>query len=361
VKGRIERVKPSTADGRARKTELKKLIRDSRTSRADRERYRMELDEVSPPINPAERFEPKILSGSLTKNEDSTDGESILSETPAANPLTEKTGTPVLQAEARGSGTPIEWARRLDAAKQALASQLAAKKLRIDDTLCAVAEEHAKFGYEVWTGRTDWEDLPREGRAKIVTCQLKFWRREPVVDVPTWAEGAWFYFMQLSAVEKLKERAAIEQSKKLTTPESRAKIFEQLKIAERMVTPMPEKYWKEEPLTNPPAVEAEPFERVEPVQKPTFALQSAPVVPVAPEPTPIQAAGIDLASRAALILGTDGWLTKLSQHSDEMRTRILAALGDELLRAGAVSGDFAAKLYNASRPRAVSAYPERKF
>jgi hypothetical protein len=44
-----------------------------------------------------------------------------------------------------------------------------------------------------------------------------------------------------------------------------------------------------------------------------------------------------------------------------MRTRIIAALSDELLKAGNVSGDAAARIYNTLRPRAVSRFPERKF
>ena len=68
----------------------------------------------------------------------------------------------------------------------------------------------------------------------------------------------------------------------------------------------------------------------------------------------------DLAARAALVLRTDGWLSRLAQHSDDMRARIIAALSDEILRVGHVSGDFAAKLYNDFRPRAVSGFPERK-
>src|SRR6266576_1051329 len=85
--------------------------------------------------------------------------------------------------------------------------------------------------------------------------------------------------------------------------------------------------------TNEPATPAPSIPRIAPpsgppskvpapVQGPTFALRSAPEVRVPePEPTPIQAAGMDLAARAALIMATDGWLTKLSMHSPEMRER----------------------------------------
>jgi hypothetical protein len=83
-----------------------------------------------------------------------------------------------------------------------------------------------------------------------------------------------------------------------------------------------------------------------------------------PEPMkmdPIARVAADLAARAELLIKTDSWLGSLSLHSPEIHTRIIAALSSELLQRGFVSGDFAAKLYNDLRPRAVSAYPERRF
>jgi hypothetical protein len=108
--------------------------------------------------------------------------------------------------------------------------------------------------------------------------------------------------------------------------------------------------------------------------KPTAAhesLQTAERVrtnPVPPgtqpdEPTlnPIERASADLAARAALVLKTDSWLSRLAQHSPDMRTKILASLSEELLRAGFVNGDFATRLYNDSRPKALSQFPPRQF
>jgi len=343
VKGRIERLKPSTAQGRERKTELKKLIRDSRTSRADRERYRLELDEVSPPANPAERFVPKILNGSADDIREpkptNADLQALIDRVEAKH---------ANGSSPDASGPSGELARQLDAAKRTIEPQLKAKTLHIDDALCTIAEAHAKFGYEIWTGRGDWEDIPRDGKAAIVTCQLKHWRGEPVFEHPTWGGAAWGYFMQLPAVEKLKARGAFEQFKENSTPESRKKIFEHLKIAERMNEPVPEKYRTEPPTALP---QAEPE-----------APNPAPMR-TEPEPRlgPVEQAGVDLATRAALVLATDSWLSRLSLHSDEMRNRIIAALSDELLKSGCVSGDFCTKLYNQTRPRAVSQFPERKF
>lgn len=67
---------------------------------------------------------------------------------------------------------------------------------------------------------------------------------------------------------------------------------------------------------------------------------------------PIVRASMDLAARALLVLQTDSWLSRLAEHSAEMRTKILGAVSAELLRTGFVGGDFCARLYNDSRPRA---------
>jgi hypothetical protein len=106
----------------------------------------------------------------------------------------------------------------------------------------------------------------------------------------------------------------------------------------------------------PPVVSAE-VKRAVPVEKRSAAVSTES------EPTlnPIERASADLAARAALVLRTDSWLSRLAEHSPDMRTRILAGLSEELLRAGFVNGDFAAKLYNDIRPRALSAFPPRQF
>jgi len=72
-------------------------------------------------------------------------------------------------------------------------------------------------------------------------------------------------------------------------------------------------------------------------------------------------ASMDLAARADLVIRTDSWLSRLAEHSPDMRTKILASLSQELLRAGFVNGDFCARLYNDSRPRALSQFPPRQF
>jgi len=80
-----------------------------------------------------------------------------------------------------------------------------------------------------------------------------------------------------------------------------------------------------------------------------------------PEPDPIVLASAELSARALLVLRTDSWLSRLAEHSPDMHTKIIASLSEELLRVGFVSGDFAARLYNDSRPRALSQFPPRQL
>jgi hypothetical protein len=82
-----------------------------------------------------------------------------------------------------------------------------------------------------------------------------------------------------------------------------------------------------------------------------------------PEPAldPIVQASANLAARTALVMQSDSGLSRLAEHSPEKKTQIIASISQELLRAGFAAGDFLARTYNALRPRAVSAFPERKF
>jgi hypothetical protein len=106
-----------------------------------------------------------------------------------------------------------------------------------------------------------------------------------------------------------------------------------------------------------PAVVSTEAKRADSVEK-----RAATVSPE-PEPMldPIARAAADLNARAALLIKTDSWLTLLSEHSPEMRARVVAGLSAELLQSGFISADVAAKLYNDLRPRALSAYPERRL
>jgi hypothetical protein len=237
----------------------------------------------------------------------------------------------------------------LDAAKRAIEPQLKAKVLHIDDTVTNIAEDHARFGYEIWTGRSDWEEMERAGRAAITTCQLKIWRKEPVfTERPTWGNAAWEYFMGLPATEKVRLRQTFEKQKR--APEQWHKTFEQLNIAERMKEVMPERYFAESQQPTPEAQDAAPV-KVEKTKEP----ETEPAL------DPIVQASANLAARAALVMKSDSGLSRLAEHSPETRTRIEACLIDELLRNGSASGEFLARTYNALRPKGLFAFPERTF
>jgi hypothetical protein len=111
------------------------------------------------------------------------------------------------------------------------------------------------------------------------------------------------------------------------------------------------------PTPTIPIVPPEPIQTWEPVE-----LNRVPVnARTEPVLDPIARAAADLNACAALVLQTDSWLSRLAEHSPDMRTKIIASLSDELLRTGFVSGDFCARLYNDSRPRALSQFPPRQF
>jgi len=322
---RIKRHKPSTDAERKRAAELRKLIRDSRTSRADRERYRLELDEVSPPLNPADLVAPKILSGSPARNEDS-------------KPLTRDLLALCDRVEARRAG---EESILLPSPPALSAADI--QTVREMDLKEASAEWYRLV-------QSQW---PEKGFERIAQrTWLLRWRMDTLKG--TVSESFADYVKPI----QLRFEADMEFSARfaVASPEQRDTMLDK-RLAWMHTTPAPSI-----PRIAPPS--GPPSKGPAPVHDwPTFALRSAPEVPVEPEPpmTPIQAAGMDLAARAALIMATDGWLTKLSMHSPEIRTRIIAALRDELLKVGCVTGDFCAKLYNNSRPRALSQYPERKF
>jgi hypothetical protein len=171
---------------RTARDEYRELRRELKNPRTKSRRLEIEarLDEMAP--NPKHQgtlsseppAPPKDWKEALIDRVEATraNGSSAAEAASATSILSP--GTPV------SSGLSGELARSLDEAKRAVEPQLKAKALHIDDALCTIAEAHAKFGYEIWTGRSDWDELPHDA---IVTCQLKHWRNEPVFQRPTWA------------------------------------------------------------------------------------------------------------------------------------------------------------------------------
>lgn len=319
-----KRERPKTRQDRARVHEINRLLR---TRGGLTPEYRASLEAEK------DRLAPVIQVGSLSQK-----ASELVSADFSGTP-----DSPAIKADDARAAL----ARKLDAAKKAFESQLSAKVLNISDALCVIAEQHAKFTYEVWSGRSDWENLPHSDRAAIVTCQLRVWRKQPLFERPTWGEAAWAYFMGLTAVEKL--RLSGEFAK--LTPEQRANIFKQTGVVKRAVQVMEDKYFTEPQGSTSDGQSITPSQLPEPL----LTEETTPLL------DPIAAASANLAARSALLLQSDSWLSRLAEHSPEMRTRIIAGLSQELLRAGCVGGDFSARLYNELRPRAVGAFPERKF
>jgi len=312
------------------------------TDREARTEYRALRKELKRRTSLARRTEIEARLDSLCK-------KSILSEATPAQTETPRTPQYLAPLPA-GEGDRAKVARTLDQAKAALDAQLRGKVLHIDDHVSNIAEAHARFGYETWTGRDDWEKLPRAGRVAITACQLKIWRKELIFDErPTWADASWEFFMGQSATEKLRLRTVFKAQK--VAPEQWRKVFDELEIEEKMNEVMPERYFT--------ASEAVPsrVENAAPSQLPEPILNDEPTIPR----DPIAAASANLAARATLVMKTDSFLTRLAEHSPEMRQDILVALSAELLQTGSVSAAFCVKTYNALRPKSVAAYPERSF
>jgi hypothetical protein len=293
-KGR--RIKPSTVEGRRRKTELGEIISNPRTPKSEREAAIRELNILAP------------FKGSGSPSADTTNEDGSISDRSPVSPNVNPEG-----AEKDFDTLDLDEVRR---------------------------ERHRLI-------QLQWSES--NCRSLRQRCDVLDFRREVLLGRTTLPRSEWQ--ASRDAVHRSNDEFAALYTR--SSPE------EQERLQAARYGPM---------CTNETSA-AKPLK-----DKPTAIPDSAPAVVTLPtaskvcgesEPeaalNPIARAGADLVSRAALVLQTDSWLSRLAQHSEEMRTRIVATLGDELLRVGFVSGDFCARTYNALRPRAVSAFPERKF
>lgn len=234
------RQRPTSRLDRARLCEVNRLLNSRGLTDERRAELEAERDRLSPVLQPPTREElERLIERVEAKRENGF-------PSPDGSPA----GEIILKPDAPNSSTPVDLARqalarRLDAAKEAIAPQLKAKKLDIDDGLIVVAEQHAKFGYQIWTGRDDWDEIPEDGKAEIVLCQVRAWRSEPVFERPTWSQATWLFFMGRSATEKLRERAMFDKNP--LTPEQRKNLFERLKVKEWMDQPLPDMLLDPEP------------------------------------------------------------------------------------------------------------------
>jgi hypothetical protein len=318
---RIKRMRPSTEEDRKLASDLRRIIASSRSSKAEKEAAARELDTVAPP-------RPKGAFGSPAKNEDS-------------KPLTRDLLALCDRVEARRAGDESI----LLPSPPALLSATDIQTVREMDLKEASAEWYRLV-------QSQW---PEKGFERIAQrTWLLRWRMDTLKGTVTESFADYVKPIQLrfEADMEFSARFAVASPEQRDTMLDERLAWMRTKESETPAPSMP----RIVPPSGPPAKVPAPVQ-----EKPTFALRSTPEVPVRPEPSPIQAAGIDLAARAALVLQTDSWLTRLAEHSPDMRVRLVQSLSDELLRAGCVSGDFCARTYNALRPRAVSQYPERRF
>jgi len=105
------------------------------------------------------------------------------------------------------------------------------------------------------------------------------------------------------------------------------------------------------------AYDAPPIVRTE---KPNVSLKLTSRAVIEPEQHPLGFANRNLDATAAIVLSTDSWLSNLTSHSEDMRSRIIVELGNEIRRSGHVDAEFCMRLYNSLRPTALSKYPPRQ-
>jgi hypothetical protein len=324
---RARRIKPSTAEGRKRQAELGKIISNPRTPKAERSAALEELDRIAPVEGSGS---PAPTGSSLQIREPKPTTRDLLALCDRAKAPLKTTGvsSPVVMSDPAGhreraiqkaaNATPQEKA-------EVILSELPEHPL---NKLARELEQYiwnedrsnprpsldllSKHRVQHWLSDAPYNRHDLRGNRTTVDAAVSN-ALKLVADLDS-ADPSWF----VSRAEKL-----------LDVPYAPTKptVVHESPSAERVKTsPVPSSVQLDEPTLNP-----------------------------------IERANIDLAARAALVLQTDSWLSRLAQHSTEMHTRIIAALSDEIIKVGYVSGDVAAKFYNDYRPRALSAFRPRLF
>ena len=304
---RCRRTKPSTVAGRKRVAELSKIISNTRTSKADRERALAELDWLAPFIGKGTPAKSQAPAAEASEEKEGSLEPSLSTEQPAKEK--ESTVSDLLEecyatipglAELRAKYPEADFGvcfrylnpgcREMDAAHYIARDWPGLRNL-------PEAERHEAL---VWHNTFENGHLPGREREALFAEVCRRFEEDP----------DWF------------EQAVFQSPKPLTS------------------LPKPE---APTPAPPPPVKESESHE--------TSTKQH-----------PVADAAIDLRQRAELILASDGWLTRLGEHNDgAMKAKILAALVQQLFAVGFADGIFCARLYNTLRPRGLSQFPERKF
>jgi hypothetical protein len=328
---RGRRIKPSTVEGRRRKAELGKIIANTRTSKAEREAALRELEALAPLASGQDlqdwnqRIETAKENGSQSPVKAESGG--ILSRgTPDSNRLAQEQALAQLALEDQA-----RFIRKAENTTPQQRAEVLVAELP-DHPLQKLARERAE-----WLWREDLSN-PKPDTDRMVHWTVSGWlARQPYNRHDVRGNTETVANAVNDVYRLLAERDTADPGWFVRRAE---------KLFDSPVLP---------PVKTERAPEPEPL-------KPAVSTDIRPVSEESePARSPISQAGVGLPARAAPILATDGWLTNLAEHSPEMRARIVAGLSDELLRTGVVRGDFAAKLYNELRPRAVGKYPPRNL
>ena len=329
---RVRRVKPSTREGRRRAAELQYIIRRARSSKAEREEARKELNAIAPVEGsgfvgvPIGAMGPKPDTVALLSLCDRVDAKRGGSSSPAEGPAGLEAFLATMYSPeqvAADRERVVRRAQNASAGERALA--LLSEPEHAGHKLNVLAKEIAQW---LWT-----EDraVPRPEPAPegIVAGWL---RREPY--------NRWDLRGQPVVT-------VVDDVFRLLAARDAAEPGWFVRRAERLFD-APEVPAKPEPT----AVPEPQTEKPEPVGEPPEPLQ-----------TPTPCAEADITQRVDLILRVidPNFLGRLAAYSPTYDSAIRAALTSQLLAGGGVDGVWLANLYNPQRPKGVSAFPARTF
>jgi len=313
---RARRIKPSTREGRKRQAELGRVISNPRTLKTDREAATRELDALAPLEN--------FGSPSLT---------------PPAPPTQDWKEALIDRVEARREGTVFD--------KGSLEEALA--RLAVEDRARAIRNaENATPLEKAQTLICELPDHPLNKLARELAAYL--WREDQSNPKPNieqmvrWTVKGW---LARQPYNRSDVRGDVQ-----TVSDAVDDLYRLL--SERDIA---EPGWfvrRAEKLLNSQAVL--PVKKTEPVAEPALQTYSASL-----QKEEVQPLNENLAARVSLVLAADSSLSRLAAHSPEYDSGIRAALRDRLLSRSNCDGSFLAGLYNAMRPRNLSAFPPRTF
>jgi hypothetical protein len=325
---RVRRVKPSTREGRRRAAELQHIIRRARSSKAEREEARKELDVIAPVEgsgfvwNPIGAMGPKPDTVALLSLCDRVDAKRGGSSCPAGGPAgLEEFLARMLSPEQKAADRERVIRRAEDASDVERAAALLEELP--DHPLNKMAREIGDF-------------LVRENsHAGDSAVQIAAWT------IRDWLERQPYNRADLHGSAETVSDAVDDAYRLLDEREANDPAWYIRRMEQCFDNPEPAV--KPEPQL---AKAPEPVQRVEAETEPDF--------------TPVQRAQMDLEQMVNLILGVVDaqWLGRLAQSSPVLDGQIRGAIAEHLTTYGGCDGVFLAQLFNTLRPHS-SAFPQR--